>query len=130
MATQAFLSELQALVQGTGAKAPKKVGGKTVYTKDGVEYKLDRWTRKYAPVDTFVNGKDYTKESYQRWTFMGARAKDIAFEIVDALASGTKASELKDKIEFVNYLRDARNSDPEAYADIASNYLSQEDFLS
>lgn len=126
MATQAFLSELQALVQGTGAKAPKKVGSKTVY-KDGVEYKLDRWTRKYAPVDAFVNGKDYTKESYQRWTFMGARAKDIAFEIVDALANGTKASELKDKIEFVNYLRDARNSDPEAYADIASNYLSIED---
>lgn len=130
MAQQAFLSELQALVQGTGAKAPKKVGGKTVYTKDGVEYKRDRWTQKYAPVSDFVNGKDYTKESYQRWTFMGARAKDISFEIVDALAAGTKASELKDKIEFVKYLRDARNSDPEAYADIASNYLSQEDFLS
>ena len=128
MATQ-FLSELQALVQGTGAKAPKKVSGKTV-TKDGVEYKLDRWTRKYAPVDAFVNGKDYTKESYQRWTFMGARAKDIAFEIVDSLASGTKASELKEKIEFVKYLRDARNSDPEAYADIASNYLSEDEFLS
>lgn len=127
MATQAFLSELQALVQGTGAKAPKKVGSKT-YAKDGVEYKLDRWTRKYAPVSEFINGKDYTRESYKRWTFMGSRAKDIAFEIVDALASGTKASELKDKIEFVNYLRDARNSDPEAYADIASNYLSIEDF--
>lgn len=130
MATQAFLSELQALVQGTGAKAPKKVSGKTVYTKDGVEYKLDRWTRKYAPVDAFVNGKDYTKESYQRWTFMGARAKDISFEIVDALASGTKASELKEKVEFVKYLRDARNSDPEAYADIASNYLSEDELLS
>lgn len=130
MAQQAFLAELQALVQNSGAKAPKKVGGKTIYTKDGIEYKLDRWTRKYAPVDAFVNGKDYTKESYQRWTFMGSRAKDIAFEIVDALAQGTKASELKEKIEFVNYLREARNSDPAAYEDIAQNYLNQEDFLS
>lgn len=129
MATQAFLSELHALVQGTGAKAPKK-GGKTAYTKDGITYKLDRWTRKYAPISEFVNGKDYTRMSYQRWTFMGSRARDLAFEIVDALASGTKVDSLKDKIEFVNYLRDARNNEPEAYADIASNYLSQEDFLS
>lgn len=129
MAQQEFLSELQALVQGTGAKAPKKSGGKTVYTLNGIEYKLDRWTRKYAPVEDFVNGKDYTKESYQRWTFMGARAKDLSFEIVDALAAGTKASELKDKIEFVQYLREARNSDPQAYADIAANYLSKEDLL-
>lgn len=130
MAQQAFLDELQALVKGTGAKAQKKSGGKTVYTLNGIEYKLDRWTRKYAPVEDFVNGKDYTKESYQRWTFMGARARDISFEIVDALAAGTKAAELKDKIEFVQYLREARNSDPAAYEDIAANYLSKDELLS
>lgn len=128
MAQQVFLDELRALV-GTGAKAPKKSCGKTVYTLNGVEYKRDRWTQKYAPISEFVSGKDYTKESYQRWTFMGARAKDLSFEIVDALAAGTKASELKEKIEFVQYLREARNSDPEAYADIAANYLSKEDLL-
>lgn len=129
MAQQAFLEELQALVKGTGAKAQKKSGGKTVYTLNGIEYKLDRWTQKFAPVSEFVSGKDYTKESYQRWTFMGSRARDISFEIVDALANGAKASELKDKIDFVQYLREARNSDPQAYADIAANYLSKEDLL-
>lgn len=127
MATKAFLSELQALVQGTGAKAPKKSSGKTVYTKDGIEYKLDRWTQKYAPVSEFVSGKDYTKASLNRWTFMGNRARDLAFEIVDALAAGEKPA--NDKLEFVKYLREARNSDPEAYADIASEYLDLEDLL-
>lgn len=130
-----LLSEMIALgtqVNGTGASAPRK-SLKATYTKDGIEYKRDRWTQKYAPVEDFVSGKDYTRASYNKWTKWGKFIQKLQEEIVAGVANGTMdADEVKHKHELCEYMKTARNREPGAYEDVAEaeSYLTLEDLLS